>query len=110
LTPIENIKSMRFQSPLDLDQMLGVLATRTGDFARWQVRESEYEDRYLHGTTVAGNKIRVIHYGDHYEAEIYFDFLTNPHRVSSDAERREFLDSFHRRVLGTIEAGNIVET
>lgn len=101
---------MRFQSPLDLDQMLDVLAARSGDFARWQVRESDHEGRYLHGSTVAGNKIRVLVYGDHYEAEIYFDFLTNPHRVSSAAERREFLDAFHQRVLGTIEAGNVVET
>jgi hypothetical protein len=102
---MKDIVAKRFNSSLNIDEMLAALKAGAGDVGAWQIRESEYDDRYIRGTTSLGAKVRIIDYADYFEAEIYFD--SDGDRKTTSEEREHFMASLLRVLKEAAGAVNL---
>lgn len=67
---MKGVLSRSFRTEMSLEQMLAALQEKAAEMD-WQIRESEYEGRYLSGRR-GEDRIRLLDYGERKECEIYF--------------------------------------
>jgi hypothetical protein len=73
---VSAVVSRSFQTDLTIDQILAAL--RSGAPAvQWQIRDSEYDGRYINGRWGA-TRLRIVDYGEYWSCEIYFSGESSP--------------------------------
>ncbi|MEZ4293741.1 MAG: hypothetical protein R3B70_02105 [Polyangiaceae bacterium] len=105
---MENIVCKTFDSPLSLDQMLAALTAKI-EGVDWGIRESDYDDRYLKGTTKEAVKRRVLtgESPGKFSIEVYFPLTPEAEPALSHADKRAFMKRVDGHVLAALKAENI---
>ncbi len=122
---MDNVVSKTFDSTLTIDRMLATLTAKVGG-VEWDIRESEYDDRYIKGVTSEGVKIRILteqvpvhDAGDEqeedesstpilkYSVEVYFPVAEDASPAISNADKRAFMKRLDGHVLAAVKARNV---
>lgn len=121
---MDNVVSKTFDSPLTLDRMLATLTAKISG-VEWEIRESEYDGRYIKGVTSEGVKIRILSEdvplhdaGEEPESdpgtpvlkfnvEVYFPVQEDASPALSNADKRAFVKRLDGHVLAAVKAHNV---